>query len=80
MGGSMETRGDDQYTRVLGAAVIKAWGRLPSEVQQILFEEAVVAGHAGAAGRAGAYDDSLREQLAIFLHDRHPRTQDASPS
>jgi hypothetical protein len=74
----METRGDDQYARVLGAAVIKAWGRLPSDVQQILFEEAVVAGHADAAGRAGAEDESLREQLAMFLHERHPRTQEAS--
>lgn len=69
----MESRGEEHYARVLGAAVIKTWGRLPPDIQQILFEEAVVAGHHGER------DEALREQLAVFLHDRHPRTQDAHP-
>ncbi len=50
-------------------AVIKAWGELPQDVQQRLFEDAVVAGHHTER------DESLREQLAVFLHDRHPRTE-----
>ena len=62
---------DEQFAQVLGAAVVRAWGRLPQEIQQMLFEEAVVAGHQGER------DESLREQLAVYLHDRHPRTQDA---
>jgi hypothetical protein len=33
-----------------------------------LFERAVVLGHKGER------DESLREQLAKFLHDHHPRT------
>jgi hypothetical protein len=61
---------DEQFALVLGAAVVRAWGRLPQEIQQVLFEEAVVAGHRGER------DESLREQLAVYLHDRHPRTQD----
>jgi hypothetical protein len=51
---------------VLGAAVIDAWGELPREIQETLFERAV------ANGRRG--DDALRHDLALFLHERHPRT------
>ena len=54
----------------LGAAVIEAWGRLPQDIQHLLFEAAVVAGHRDER------DESLRAQLAVFLHERHPRTQD----
>ena len=67
----MEPNGNEQFALALGAAVIKAWGRLPQDIQQLLFEEAVAAGHRGEE------DESLREQLAVFLHERHPRTQDA---
>jgi hypothetical protein len=28
------------------------------------------------AGHRSEADESLREQLAVFLHDRHPRTDD----
>jgi hypothetical protein len=66
----MKTRRQDQFTRILGTAVISAWGKLPAEVQQVLFEEAVTTGHQGEP------DESLREQLAVFLHDHHPRTLD----
>lgn len=62
----MET--DRRYAMALGQAVIKAWGELPQDIQQKLFEDAVVAGHHTER------DESLREQLAAFLHDRHPRT------
>jgi hypothetical protein len=69
----MGSVGDEQFAQALGAAVIRAWGRLPQDIQQFLFEEAIVAGHQGER------DESLREKLAVYLHDRHPRTQDAPP-
>jgi hypothetical protein len=47
------------------------WGELPQELQESLFERAVVLGHKSER------DESLREQLAKFLHDHHPRTQQA---
>ena len=59
---------DDRYALALGQAVIEAWGGLPQDIQHWLFEKAVVAGHHDER------DESLREQLAAYLHDRHPRT------
>jgi hypothetical protein len=53
----------------MGAAAIHLWAELPAAVQQRLFEHAVVIGHSGER------DESLREQLALFLHDSHARTQ-----
>jgi hypothetical protein len=50
----------------LGQAVAAVWAELPTEVQHDLFETAVRSAGEGA-----------REQLAIFLHDRHPRTSDS---
>lgn len=65
----MATDMDTRYAVALGQAVIKAWGELPQEIQQRLFEDAVVAGHHSER------DEALREQLAAFLHERHPRTE-----
>jgi hypothetical protein len=59
---------DSRFALALGQAVIAAWGELPPNIQQRLFENAVVAGHHTER------DESLREQLAVFLHQRHPRT------
>ena len=59
---------DSRFTLALGQAVIGVWAELPPDIQQRLFEHAVVAGHHSER------DESLREQLAVFLHDRHPRT------
>jgi hypothetical protein len=59
---------DDRFALALGQAVIQSWGRLPQDIQHLLFEKAVVAGHHDER------DESLREQLATYLHDRHPRT------
>jgi len=64
----MATEPDSRYAMALGQAVIKSWGELPQEIQQRLFEDAVIAGHHTER------DEALREQLAVFLHDRHPRT------
>jgi hypothetical protein len=53
-----------QYSRVLGDAVVKIWGDLPQEIQQQLFEAAV-----------HLQGEDIRSRLAEFLHDHHPRTE-----
>jgi integrase len=58
-----------RYFLVLGAAAADLWSHLPQELQHTLFERAVVLGHQGER------DESLREQLAKFLHHQHERTQ-----
>jgi len=58
-----------RYFLVLGAAAADLWSQLPHDQQHALFERAVVLGHQGER------DESLREQLAKFLHDHHARTQ-----
>jgi hypothetical protein len=62
-------QGNTRFAPLLGQAAIHLWAELPAEVQEKLFEHAVVIGHQGER------DESLREQLARFLHDHHPRTQ-----
>jgi hypothetical protein len=56
------------FERALGAAVVRTWGKLPRAIQETLFEEAAGTGD-GTHG-----DNGLREHLAIFLHNKHPRT------
>jgi hypothetical protein len=58
----------DRYLVVLGAADADLWSNWPQELQHKLFERAIVLGHKGER------DESLREQLAKFLHDHHART------
>jgi hypothetical protein len=68
---SDHTVGNDipaRYFLVMGAAAAELWGELPQDIQHTLFERAVVLGHQGES------DESLREQLAKFLHDHHART------
>ena len=55
----------DQLKRALGEAVVRIWSNLPQEVQNHLFQEAVT-----------SQGKSIRPQLAVFLHDKHPRTSD----
>jgi hypothetical protein len=62
---------NDRFAPLLGAAALHLWAELPQAVQEKLFEHAIVIGH------HGEHDESLREQLAKFLHDRHARTQQA---
>jgi hypothetical protein len=57
-----------RFFLVLGAAAADLWSKLPQEQQQALFERAVLLGHRGER------DESLREQLAKFLHEHHART------
>jgi hypothetical protein len=59
----------DMIVHSLGEAVVHAWSRLPHDVQQMLFEKAVT-----------ACGETLRPQLAVFLHERHPRTSTALKS
>jgi hypothetical protein len=61
---------DERFALVLGRAVVSIWGGLSKDVQQQLFEGAVISGHRSER------DESLREELAAFLHERHPRTAD----
>lgn len=56
----------NRFSLALGEAVIGAWGSLPRDIQELLFEKAVLAGHQSER------DEALREQLAAFLHERHP--------
>lgn len=53
----------DQLARALGDAVVRMWGRLPADLQNRLFEEAV-----------SSQDETIRPRLAVYLHDKHPRT------
>ena len=57
-----------RFFLALGAAAAELWSKLPQEQQQALFEQAVLLGHRGER------DESLREQLAKFLHAHHART------
>lgn len=60
---------EGRFAPLLGEAAIHLWAELPRDIQERLFEHAVVIGHKGER------DESLREQLARFLHERHKRTQ-----
>jgi len=56
----------NDYTKALGHAVVAVWGGLPAPVQHDLFEAAVQ--------RMG---EETRDDLAVFLHHKHPRTSGA---
>jgi hypothetical protein len=60
---------ETRFALALGRAVNHVWAELPQDVQKQIFEHAVVIGHQGER------DESLREQLAQFLHDHHKRTK-----
>jgi hypothetical protein len=51
-----------EFERLLGNAALRVWPDLPRDVQEKLFETAV------------PLDPAIRNRLAIFLHDRHPKT------
>jgi hypothetical protein len=56
----------EKLSRALGEAVIRIWSNLPQDVQHALFEQV-----------ATSQGESVRHQLAIFLHDKHSRTTDS---
>jgi hypothetical protein len=51
-----------EFELLLGHAALRLWSELPREVQEKLFETAV------------PLDPAIRNRMAIFLHDRHPKT------
>ncbi|MCK1667189.1 hypothetical protein [Bradyrhizobium sp. 153] len=53
---------ENHFALLLGRAVLAAWGDMPRDIQEALFEIAI-------RDRPGDRDD-----LAKLLHDRHPRT------
>jgi hypothetical protein len=57
----------EQLSRALGEAVIRTWSKLPQDIQHRLFEEA-----------ATSHGESIRQQLAILLHEKHSRTSDST--
>jgi hypothetical protein len=63
----MDNLGDtnEPLFRALGQAVIRIWSNLPQDIQQRLFEEA-----------STSHGESIRQQLAVLLHERHSRTTD----
>jgi hypothetical protein len=55
----------DQLIRALGEAVVRIWSNLPQDVQHHLFEEVIT-----------LKGETIRPQLAVYLHDKHRRTSD----
>ena len=51
-----------EFERLLGKAVLALWADFPRDVQETLFETAV------------AGDIIIRNHLASYLHDHHPKT------
>jgi CDP-diacylglycerol pyrophosphatase len=62
----LPSESQEKLFRALGQAVVKNWGQLPHDIQQHLFEDAVA-----------SQDEFMRQQLAMFLHEKHPRTTDS---
>ena len=66
---SVLSSGDpDRFVHVIGSAAVALWGDLPQDIQEQLFERAVLLGHKSER------DEMLREQLAKFLHDHNTHT------
>jgi hypothetical protein len=53
----------EELSRAFGEAVVRIWGGLPADLQNRLFKEAVT-----------SRDEKIRPRLAIYLHEKHPRT------
>jgi len=51
-----------EFERLLGRAALALWSDFPRDVQERLFETAV------------AGDTIIRNHLAAYLHDHHPKT------
>jgi hypothetical protein len=51
-----------EFERLLGKAALALWAYLPRDVQEHLFET------------AAPDNETLRNHLASYLHDHHPRT------
>jgi hypothetical protein len=51
-----------EVQRLLGKAVFQRWSELPRDVQELLFEA------------AAPLDGPDRTDMAVILHDNHPKT------
>ena len=58
----MMSNSTHEFERLLGKAALALWADLPRDVQENLFETAV------------AEDVMIRNHLASYLHERHPKT------
>jgi hypothetical protein len=58
----MMTNSTFEFERLLGKAALALWPELPRDVQEKLFETAVVG------------EVVVRNHLASYLHDHHPKT------
>jgi hypothetical protein len=56
---------EEQFVKALGGGMMQSWANLSQDVQHVLFEAAVA---------TSGQDDKFREELAVFLHEHHPRT------
>jgi hypothetical protein len=52
----------EEFERLLGRATFRVWADLPRQVQEMIFEIAV------------SQDAVVRNDLAVYLHDHHPRS------
>ena len=59
----------EKVSRALAQAVARCWSSLPQEVQHNIFEAAVM-----------SEGETIRQQLAVYLHGKHDRTVDAVQS
>src|SRR4051812_24832298 len=63
--GELPAEAADRLSRALGEAVARCWSTLPQDIQQKLFEAAVM-----------AHGEAIRQELAVYLHGKHDRTND----
>ena len=61
-GPMMMNNSTHEFERLLGKAALALWSDFPRDVQETLFETAV------------ARDVIIRNHLASYLHDHHPKT------
>jgi hypothetical protein len=66
-----ELSGDatDRLARALGEAVARSWSALPQDIQHRLFEAAAM-----------AQGETIRQELAVYLHGKHDRTSNVGQS
>jgi hypothetical protein len=58
----MAMTNEQTFASLLGEAAMAVWGDMPRDIQEALFETAM------------RNRSELRHDLAVLLHERHPRT------